>query len=387
MNIRHLVTKDFDNENKMRRSVIFDGAPIISQDIVSNVTLDYSKDLKDSEKNQIEPNIQRGRQNLLDSPIGGIISKNNKDILALSSLFDFKVRPDTPLAEDLPEGTTFENIFNSPDVKDYLAETALNMFPHTNPNTGLPDIDLDSKYTPYIPLVIATNTMSTQIDGDKVYFNPQGTVSIAEFLDGLNAIKYGMNSNRLRKKTLDNISDEEDYFNEGYNECLNGLSGLFFNLYTRKELLQPITRCEMAYIITLCWTQFMDKYNGLYGGQFYLGFNFDWENPVDMLVLYEDGVEYKISKIIKDTEYNIISLDVRDYKSIYSMEQFKQNMKNGINAIPISLFMPLMELDILGIFDFDGELAPLKELSREELAYTLTKLSQLFSIKYNYSTK
>ena len=44
----------------------------------------------------------------------------------------------------------------------------------------------------------------------------------------LNAIR---NANRVRKKALDNLSNEEDYFNEGYNSCLAGISSPFFNLY------------------------------------------------------------------------------------------------------------------------------------------------------------
>ena len=91
------------------------------------------------------------------------------------------------------------------------------------------------------------------------YFNPDGTVSVAEFLDGLNAIKFGCISNISRKKTLDRISDENDYFNDGYQDCVRGISSPFFNLYTRKELLEPITRIELAYITVICWNQFLEK--------------------------------------------------------------------------------------------------------------------------------
>lgn len=391
MNIRHLVTKSFDTDNDIRRSVIFDGMPIISQEnieLANNgtealTTVEFKRPLTQVEMNE-NPCIRQGIKDLKESPIGSIITRSDGDLLPLSQVFDFKVQPNTSLSEDLPEGTTFSDIYESDEMKEFLADIAVTMFPNEDPRTGRPDIDYGAYYTPYIPLVTSTNTMSTQSRDNKTYFNPEGTVSVAEFLDGLNAIKYGMNSNRHRKKSLDNISTEDDYFNEGYQSCIKGISSLFYNLYTRKELLQPITRCELAYILVLCWRQFMGKYNDLYGGKFYLGFNFDWENPYDMLLLYDDVADYKVSKIIKDKEYDIISLDVKDYKSIYSMEQFKQNMREGKSAIPISMFMSLIELDILGIFRFDGELAPLKEVSRGELSYVLTNLAKLFPLQYKY---
>lgn len=393
MNIRHLVTKSFDNENDIRRSIIFDGMPIISQDFIDNSTVNTNGtsvtiDLKDKAKTQeemnLEPALVLAKQDVLESPIGTIVSKDNNNILPLSAIYDFKVQANSELSEALPVGTTFSDMLGSGDMQEYLREVAISMFNKDNPNTGDIDVDYNAYYTPYIPLVVLTNIMSTQTDGKDVFFNPEGTVSLAEFLDGLNAIKYGMNSNRQRKKSLDNISNETDYFNEGYQDCLKGVSSFFYNLYRREELLQPITRIELAYIIVLCWKQFLGKYNDLYGGQFYLGINFDWEHPVDYLSTYTDGFDYKISKIILDEEYDIISLNVKDYKSIYSMERFKDNIKSGISAIPIPMFMSLIELDILGIFNFDGELAPIKEVTRGELCYVLNNLAKLFTIKYKY---
>jgi hypothetical protein len=334
---------------------------------------------------KVDPKIQEGKQDIINSPIGDIVTrKSNKEILPLSTIFDFKVQPNSKYSEDLPEGTTFSDIYENYDVQSYLIDVAEKMFPNINPNTGKEDINPDKYYAPYIPLIVLTGVMSTQSQDDKIYFNPEGTVSVAEFLDGLNAIKYGMNSNKHRNKSLDNISTEDDYFNEGYQECIKGINSFFFNLYTRKELLQPITRLEMAYIIVLCWKQFMGKYNDLYGGKFYLGFNFDWENPFDTLILYDDYTDYKVSKIIKDKDYDIVSLDVKDYKSCYSMTEFKQNIKQGRNAIPLPMFMSLIELDTLGIFNLEGYLEPLKEVSRGELSYVLSNLAKLFPLTYKY---
>ena len=392
MNIRHLVIKSFDGDNIIRKSVIFDGTPIITQEQKveknTNVVIDFSEDKKVIESIKLEPSIIEGRESLLSSPLKDIVARKNGDIKSLSTIFGYKVGKSDIFSEAVPVGTEFTPIFESDDVRYLLESIATNMFSNVNPKTGKLDIDVDDYTTRFIPLVVLTDTIPPQVENDNIYYNPKGTVSIAEFLDGLNAIKYGMNSNKTRKKTLDNISTEDDYFNEGYNECLRGMSSFFYNLYTREELLQPITRCEMAYIITLCWNQFLSKYSDLYGGRFYLGYTFDWEHPLDSLICYKDGTDYKISKIVKDEDMSTVSLDLREYKGINTMGQYKQNMLSGTSPIPIALFMPLIELDNLGVFNFeteskDGfELAPLKEVSRGELAYVLTQLARLFPLEY-----
>ena len=89
-----------------------------------------------------------------------------------------------------------------------MREVALQLYPNINPNTYREDVIRDAFYTPYIPLISLTGCVPPQTKDGKAYFNPDGTLTIAEFLDGLNSIKYGANSNRTRKKTLDNISNE-----------------------------------------------------------------------------------------------------------------------------------------------------------------------------------
>lgn len=147
--------------------------------------------------------------------------------------------------------------------------------------------------------------------------------------------------------------------------------------------MKPITRLELAYITVICWSQFIDKFNNLYGGSFYLGINFDWELPSDILSGYKDGFDYKVSKISIDEEYDIVSLDVKDYKSDRTMEEYKEDMQSGVSAIPMPMFMSMLELGILDLFNYeDNNLNPLKEVSRGELCYFLTKLAKLFPTRY-----
>lgn len=386
MNICHLVTKGFDGDMTVRRSITYNGAPLtvgvthtLSND-VKEETVEFNKSLPD-EVNAVK-SLNDGKQELIDSPIGSIINSNG-NILPLSSIYDYHVTPSDPLSAALPVGADFDTLAEDKTTKEFLRDVAEQLFPHINPNTQASDISRDAYYTPYIPLVALTGCIPPQIKDGDAYFNPLGVVTVAEFLDALNSIKYGCNANNHRKKTLDNISVDTDYFNEGYQSCIRGISSPFFNLYTREELMKPITRLELAYITVICWSQFIDKFNNLYGGSFYLGINFDWELPSDILSGYKDGFDYKVSKISIDEEYDIVSLDVKDYKSDRTMEEYKEDMQSGVSAIPMPMFMSMLELGILDLFNYeDNNLNPLKEVSRGELCYFLTKLAKLFPTRY-----
>lgn len=386
MNICHLVTKGFDGDMTVRRSITYNGTPLtvgvthtLSND-VKEETVEFNKSLPD-EVNAVK-SLNDGKQELIDSPIGSIINSNG-NILPLSSIYDYRVTPNDPLSAALPVGADFDTLAEDKTTKEFLRDVAEQLFPHINPNTQASDISRDAYYTPYIPLVALTGCIPPQIKDGDAYFNPLGVVTVAEFLDALNSIKYGCNANNHRKKTLDNISVDTDYFNEGYQSCIRGISSPFFNLYTREELMKPITRLELAYITVICWSQFIDKFNNLYGGSFYLGINFDWELPSDILSGYKDGFDYKVSKISIDEEYDIVSLDVKDYKSDRTMEEYKEDMHSGVSAIPMPMFMSMLELGILDLFNYeDNNLNPLKEVSRGELCYFLTKLAKLFPTRY-----
>lgn len=369
MNLRHLATKSFD------------GGILYSKDLIDNnsrtlthkgVLIDssFSKASTDntptslSYSEQISIGLTDVKNNILGDKI---IDSHTNEVLPLSMLYGHR---------DIPSLLSS----NSED----MIQTACKMFPNQNPNTGIKDVIPNKFYTRYIPLVVLTGCMTPQVKDDKTYFNPSGVVSIAEFLDGINAIKYGANSNRNRMKTLDKISNPDDYFNEGYQSCIRGISSPFFNLYTRKELLEPITRLELAYITVICWNQFLQKYNNIYGGIFYLGINFDWENPSDLLSCFEDGFDYKVSRCLRDLDYDIVSLNIKDYKpSDKSMFEYKQSIKDGTHCIPLPMFMSILELYKLDLFYFENSrLDPLKEVSRGELCYFLSRLAQLFPMNY-----
>ena len=349
---------------------------------ITNIDFDNIK----VQKSTISYFIDGYRDKIKEHPVGKILITKDDNVRALSQLYGFETTfgefsgnskdPNASSELDL------EGIIDSPACTQYLINLAKDMFPLNNPRTHKPDIDEKAYYAKYVPLVILTNTMPPQISNGKSYFNANGTVSVAEFIDGINAIKYGMNSNITREKTIDNVSTEDDYFNMGYNNCLRGFSSPLYNLYTRRELLEPITRGEAAYITTLCWSSFIEKYGTLFGGRFYMGINFDWEHPIDYVNKFEDGRAYKVSKI-RNTDFDTVEIDIKSYKGDVCMGEYKENLIRGIRAIPLPLYMCTIETYILGLLPPDtARLDPLKQVSRGELCYFLMKLAKLFPLNY-----
>ena len=382
MDMRHLVTKSFDGMTSSK-TIIYNGLPMcvtLSKKNTYNETVMVFSDTTPSDLNE-SLELQNGLKSLKNSPLSNIFIKDGS-VRPLSQVFDFTVTPNSCYSDIFPVGVDFGSIFEDNQVIVHMEDIAKTMFPFNNPNTGKQDLIRTAYYSRYVPLVIMSGTMMPQVEDSRCYFNPDGVVTVAEFLDSLNAIKYGSNSNRTRKKTIDNISNEEDYFNEGYNSCLRGISSPFFNLYKRSELLQPITRGELAYITVLCWTRFIEKFNAVYGSTFFLGINFDWENPHEELSKFKDGFDYKVSKVCLDSELDVISIDLHDYKVDKSMTDYKLGIKSGILPISLPMLMSMLELNKLGVFQFGERLDPLREVSRAELCYFLGNIAKIFTMKY-----
>lgn len=252
----------------------------------------------------------------------------------------------------------------TPEMEEQLSELCTSVFPKDK---------FDKFYTPYIALATGTNTIPPQINANgEIIYNPDGSLTFAEFIDSLSAFVSGMNSEK-RRLSLDKLSTKEDYFNAGYNACVNRYSNPLFNTYTRAEFKKPITRLEMAYIIVLCW----DKYRSFFTSKHDLGISFDWSAPKDILSKYEDGMKYKIRKTVIDVVSDVVSLDIRDYLDGNSVTDYLNNVQAGTEPIALPMFMSLVELFEAGIFtSSDGCLHPMYQVNRAEWAYTISKLAQ-----------
>ena len=91
----------------------------------------------------------------------------------------------------------------------------------------------------------------------------------------------------MHTHTLDRVSGVEDFFNEGYNKCLDSVASPFFSLFTRSELLTPLTLAELAYIIVVCFKDFRDVYGSVSGfsgnGNPVVGISLDWGRPKNII--------------------------------------------------------------------------------------------------------
>ena len=244
------------------------------------------------------------------------------------------------------------------------------MFPDVNPRTNLPDIDGSEFYLDTIPFAIIKGIISPQSDenGTSV-FNGEGTITIAEVLDAINAIYKGANSNENRKKSLDNISDVNDYFNEGYNRVCRSQGSVFYNLYERGELFRPITRLEFSYILVVC----SGIFNGIFSSKYPMGVSFNWLRPGAYASQFTDWHKYNVSLISRDGS---LCHNVKEYKGMdRSMTDLLMDIKSGKSAIPLPMFMSMVELGIQGYFYYtDYALEPLRQVSRGEVSFCLTKV-------------
>lgn len=349
MNIRHLATKNFDTGVSYSQAVIVDKLPVVVRGEERKIT-HGNKSLN-------------GVEYLRDSSIGDIVlDSTGEHVLPLGSIFGY---------------AGFEAMFEEAD--DQMRDVAESMFGGKLPDTGEQDVDKNAFYAPYVPLAVLSGCLPAQeVDGEQ-FFNPNGVVTVAEFLDGLTSINGRRGSKR---RSLDNISGEDDYFNEGYRACLQGMSSPFFNLYTRHELMEPITRAELSYLTVICWERFIEKYNSLYGSVYYLGVNFDWTCPHDALQDYYDGNSYRISQISTDETLSTISLNIKDYKGDRTMSEYIEAMQSGRCAIPLPMVMSIIELDMIDVFPVGDNLYPFAEVSRGEMAYFLVKLATKFTQLY-----
>lgn len=262
-------------------------------------------------------------------------------------------------------------LFDFSDTEDTKlgTDTAKAMFNSINPRTNEQDVKGDEIYAEYISRAVVKGIITPQTDYSGVsVFNGEGTITLAEVLDGFNAVKYGANSDDHRVQSLDNISGVSDYFNEGYNLMCNSYSSVFFNLYERTELFRPLTRLEFAYLVVFCSGYF----KGVFESKYPMGISFNWLKPNVSVRDFSDWEGYKVSLIAKDKapDHNL-----KSYKGDRTVSELLKDIKTGKSAIPLPMFMSMIELGVNNYFPYqDSRLEPLRQLSRGEFIYCLAKL-------------
>lgn len=329
------------------------------------------------------------------------VSIDGSSTIPLSQQFDFKVgtsfntnKNNKEALKYATKGTTFWEILEDSDVEEELLEEASDRFPGINPLTNEPDIDKSAYYTKFIPLVVNSGLIPPQKNLDGVeYFNPNGTVSVAEFFYMLNAIKYGSSGYENGRTSIDGVVASKDYFSEGYNSIVDTPANPLYHLYSRRELSEPITRAELAYITVVGWKEFRGR-RKLHGGRFSTGLRVNWDTPARYVGKFKDGKTLKVSKKVidvMDLSENDVDLQDIDLKNWFKplglkFKSYLTNVKRGKSALPLPMLMSMIELDVLDLFYYEGSLlSPLRQVSRGEMTYFLTKLAKTFPTEFKSS--
>lgn len=175
--------------------------------------------------------------------------------------------------------------------------------------------------------------------------NALGTVSVAELLYGIGCLKEvsdeGVTDEAVRK---------DDYFSNGYFSCQPRISGM----YSREELVQPVTRLELAYLTLICWNGFQRK---------------PWDEP-EYGVLFP-WMGYSVS------EYP----DLPDFERVpdscvCNMKEHVGKAASGEELASLDEAMSLVTLAKMGILTCDNGLEPFRQVTREEFCVFLCMLAQ-----------
>ena len=309
----------------------------------------------------------------LESDLSALLFDENDDLNTLYKVF-LEAKKNEGLLISIAHNDKVKllDILRMSPIKEDMQEVISNTFVETNPYTGLKDTQINAFYSVYVPLIFFCKVIPPQLEDNKLYFNAEGSITIAEVLDSINAIFYEYNSFKNRKTTLDGVSIETDFFNAGYNLLLDSYTNPFYNLYSRYELLRPITRVELAYILVCCLSIYKQLFGGLVCEDYTLGNSFNWLQAEEIQSNYEDGFSYELELKYDESSF---SIDLKDYKGSKFLTDFLEEIKRGTSKLPIPLYMSLLEIGEQDLFYFqDFKLEPLNEVTRGELCYTLIKL-------------
>jgi hypothetical protein len=322
-----------------------------------------------------DENFRDGLNALLDTELEPILFNEEDKFNTVSGLFTSANNNQGLMRMLTGNSVNLSAVLHNTRVADSLKKVTQTVFPRKNLETGLKDAPLNSYFSPYIALSTYCKLLPPQLDDKQnLYFNASGTVTIAEFFDTLNALYRGYNSEVDRRTSLDNVSFDYDYFNEGYNRVVTTYANPIFNLYTRSELLRPITRAEVAYILVFGMNLLDTTEHDCFTATNEVGYTFDWiKDTQNIVTSFEDTKELKVVT----NESNTVSLNLKDYKGDLTVTEYIAEIVKQDRYIPLPLVVSLIELTNVNIMNTTDEFNPLGELSRGELIYVMFQM-------YNY---
>lgn len=399
--VRSMASKSFD-EIVVINAIIQGYRPLIQRVVKDTISTSNQKVERMVKESLISPtsgtpkSISTAYVDGVDILSYAMINVDKSGVIPLAMQMDYKVgksfvnqKLNDKASVKTKEGTGFWDLINDVQVRNRLDAEAESLFPHINPNTRNKDVQSGTYYSYMIPIVTATGVVPPQQDEKgRYYFNPNGVVSRADFIDMLNAIKYGSNQHSKYKTSLDRVVRQEDFFSAGYDALVRGYSSPLYKLYTKRELMSPITRAELAYITVVCWKEFT-KDIPLRGGRIPVGVHVDWEQPKIYMRKFSDASKLRIARkrsdkieLDKDVQSMLLT-DIKPYRGNRSMTEFIKQIRSGNALLPLPMFMALVELDYMGMFYFaNKEIAPVREVSRGEITFFIMNLAKNFPQKF-----
>ena len=399
--VRSMASKSFD-EIVVIKAIIQGYRPLIQRVVKDTISTSNQKVERMVKESLISPtsgtpkSISTAYVDGVDILSYAMINVDKSGVIPLAMQMDYQVgksfvnqKLNDKASVKTKEGTGFWDLINDVQVRNRLDAEAESLFPHINPNTRNKDVQSGTYYSYMIPIVTATGVVPPQQDEKgRYYFNPNGVVSRADFIDMLNAIKYGSNQHSKYKTSLDRVVRQEDFFSAGYDALVRGYSSPLYKLYTKRELMSPITRAELAYITVVCWKEFT-KDIPLRGGRIPVGVHVDWEQPKIYMRKFSDASKLRIARkrsdkieLDKDVQSMLLT-DIKPYRGNRSMTEFIKQIRSGNALLPLPMFMALVELDYMGMFYFaNKEIAPVREVSRGEITFFIMNLAKNFPQKF-----
>lgn len=399
--VRSMASKSFD-EIVVINAIIQGYRPLIQRVVKDTISTSNQKVERMVKESLISPtsgtpkSISTAYVDGVDILSYAMINVDKSGVIPLAMQMDYRVgksfvnqKLNDKASVKTKEGTGFWDLINDVQVRNRLDAEAESLFPHINPNTRNKDVQSGTYYSYMIPIVTATGVVPPQQDEKgRYYFNPNGVVSRADFIDMLNAIKYGSNQHSKYKTSLDRVVRQEDFFSAGYDALVRGYSSPLYKLYTKRELMSPITRAELAYITVVCWKEFT-KDIPLRGGRIPVGVHVDWEQPKIYMRKFSDSSKLRIARkrsdkieLDKDVQSMLLT-DIKPYRGNRSMTEFIKQIRSGNALLPLPMFMALVELDYMGMFYFaNKEIAPVREVSRGEITFFIMNLAKNFPQKF-----
>ena len=327
-----------------------------------------------------DENFKEGLNALLNTELEPILFDDNDKFNTVWGLFE-SANENQGLMKALNRNATdLLSVLDSEHITEELKGVTKIVFPRKNKETGLKDAPLNAYYSVYIPLALYCRLIVPQLDSqNRLYFNATGTVTVAEFFDSFNALFEGYNSDINKHTSLDNISFEDDYFNQGYNRIVSNFDNPIYKLYSRAEFVRPITRVEVAYIL-LFGLNLLDNINDSYiNSDYNVGYSFDWlADTQQFLSAYEDCENLQVC-VKQEKDRN--PFDIKTYLGESTLYEYLDQVKQGHKYIALPLITSLLEMCNSDIMYALTDLRPLEELSRGELVYIMFNVSNVLYSK------